>query len=1024
MTLPRSPFKGLAYFGDSETDWLFFFGRERESELVAANLMASRLTVLYGPSGVGKSSLLRAGVTRRLRSLVPSVDALGGGAEIVIVDSWRDDPVAAVAAAAGARTDIPLADALSERAAAAGGELYLVLDQMEEYMLYHGRDGGPLAAELEDVLTRTDVPVHVLLGVRDDALADLDVLKRRVPGLFANVLRLDHLTRAAARSAIEGPLRAYVELGGPEVTAEEELIEAVLDEVAAGRIERHLTGRGLVEESERTRRVEAPYLQLVMERIWDVERGRGSDVLGAATLAELGGAERIVEEHLERALEGLDEDERDLVARLFNHLVTPSGTKIAHAVDDLARYARVDADGLGHVLGTLEAARILRRVPGRSGGPPRYEIFHDVLAPAVLAWRSRRELESERATARRRHRRLAFVAVLALVALAGTLALAAWALAQRAEAHKQAQTALSRELTALALTELDSDPELSLALATEASRLNSSRRVETVLVRSLAASRVRAVLTAPGPVESLQIANNQVVAGLQGGGLYVADVRLRQGAKLDLARTLVGVSGDDILVGGPAGLELRSVPGGALVRRLPLRPGAVVPVRDVETGIVTSQMRLPAPFKLAALGPKGTLVAVSDGTRRTVVVNALTGDARYVLEQPSAVTSLAWGPGARILATGGKDGSALLWRLSTGRPFARLPGHQSAVTRVAFSPRATIVATASRDATARVWKIGSITPITVLAGHTNPLTDIAFSPDGVLVATASTDRTAEVRTYKTGAIAAILAGHHETVTGVRFVGNAHVVTASADGTLRRWNVEGAPLLRLVRHLSEPVARVSFAGRDRFEAVTADGERLVLARDGEVLERGRAEQPAPSRAPDGTTASIEGNVVVLHRPGGDDVTLVGHTLPVTAVRFSPDGARAVTTSRDADARLWDTRTGALVHTLRGHFGIVSDAAFSPDGRWLVTAGPQRAALWDAASGARLFYLRGHMDIVTSVAFDATGRRIVTGGREGDVRTYRCDICTSGAELLRTAEARLALTGRKLTQAERAEYLTER
>jgi hypothetical protein len=60
---------------------------------------------------------------------------------------------------------------------------------------------------------------------------------------------------SAARSAIEGPLRAYAELGGPEVTAEDELIEAVLDEVAAGRIEQHLTGRGLVDEGRRERRV-------------------------------------------------------------------------------------------------------------------------------------------------------------------------------------------------------------------------------------------------------------------------------------------------------------------------------------------------------------------------------------------------------------------------------------------------------------------------------------------------------------------------------------------------------------------------------------------------------------------------------------------------------------------------------------------------------------------------------------------------------------------------------------------------
>ena len=122
MSLPSSPFKGLSYFGDSEHDRRFFFGRERESEVVAANLMASRLTVLYGPSGVGKSSLLRAGVASKLRALVPAMGRDEGGAEVAIVDSWRDDPVAAVAAAAGARTDVPLADALAERAVSAGGE--------------------------------------------------------------------------------------------------------------------------------------------------------------------------------------------------------------------------------------------------------------------------------------------------------------------------------------------------------------------------------------------------------------------------------------------------------------------------------------------------------------------------------------------------------------------------------------------------------------------------------------------------------------------------------------------------------------------------------------------------------------------------------------------------------------------------------------------------------------------------------------------------------------------------------------
>ena len=67
--LPRSPYKGLAPFADTAIDAMLFFGREQDVEIVCANVVASRLTVLYGPSGVGKSSLLAAAVARWLRDL-------------------------------------------------------------------------------------------------------------------------------------------------------------------------------------------------------------------------------------------------------------------------------------------------------------------------------------------------------------------------------------------------------------------------------------------------------------------------------------------------------------------------------------------------------------------------------------------------------------------------------------------------------------------------------------------------------------------------------------------------------------------------------------------------------------------------------------------------------------------------------------------------------------------------------------------------------------------------------------------
>jgi Novel STAND NTPase 1 len=426
-TLPACPYKGLMPYG--EEDAAFFFGRESERDIVVANLMAARLTLLYGPSGVGKSSILRAGVARHLGELSDEELTERGQRDFVIVvfSAWRDDPVAGVEAAIleSLRRSFPnkrlelvpgrLAERLRSLTQDLGVEIYVILDQFEEYFLYHGdEDGeGTFALEFPRLLALPDVRVNVLMAIREDALAKLDRFEGRLPNLFDNFLRLQHLDRDAARVAIEEPIRRFNQLVARDrqVQIEPNLVEALLDQVKTGRVTVGESGLGMVEGSESVaeEHIETPYLQLVMTRLWTEEMAAASGMLRLATLTRLGGAQRIVRTHLDEAMGNLPPEDQEIGARIFHHLVTPSGTKIAHTAGDLSEYTMVPKADLDKVLEKLSGGeiRILRPVapPSDDVGDYRYEIFHDVLAAAVLDWRGRYMSSRERAEADQQHAR-------------------------------------------------------------------------------------------------------------------------------------------------------------------------------------------------------------------------------------------------------------------------------------------------------------------------------------------------------------------------------------------------------------------------------------------------------------------------------------------------------------------------------------------------------------------------------------------------------------------------------------------
>lgn len=273
------------------------------------------------------------------------------------------------------------------------------------------------------------------------------------------------------------------------------------------------------------------------------------------------------------------------------------------------------------------------------------------------------------------------------------------------------------------------------------------------------------------------------------------------------------------------------------------------------------------------------------------------------------VTSAAFSPDGKLLATTSKDGTRL-WDVATGRTALTLTGRKSLVVHdCAFSPDGDLLATTGSDKTARLWDVGTGRQTVTLTGHRGPVYGCAFSPDGSLVATTGTDRTVRLWGAMSGKNIATLQGHRGTVYGCAFSPDGRLlVSAGAESTLL-WDVSVGEII------------MSLPGHTNFTGGCA------FSPDGALLATAGNEGTRLTDAASGTTVA---------------------TLPGSAqsCAFSPDGQLLATASTDDTAQLWDVATGSAIATLTGHSSTVMSCAFAPFGLLLATTGTDMTArLWD-------------------------------------------------------------------------------
>jgi WD40 repeat protein len=282
---------------------------------------------------------------------------------------------------------------------------------------------------------------------------------------------------------------------------------------------------------------------------------------------------------------------------------------------------------------------------------------------------------------------------------------------------------------------------------------------------------------------------------------------------------------------------------------------------------------------------------------------------------PGQVGAVAIAPDGRRIATAGAEGGVVLWEVGRGVD-RELPGQPGdAMHSLAFSPDGAVLAAGSRDGTVGLWDLATGRKRAALRGHTGPVLCVAFTPDGTRLAAGSADESIRLWDLATGEATSVLRGHRRAVGRIAFAPQGRILASGcAGGQVKLWDVTG------------------HAGRER-----------------------------PGRC--------------------------SHRSAIQTLAFSPEGSTLASCGGGEGVKLWDVATGQPRSTLRTEQPFVPAVGFSTDGRMLTAVGSIAGIVqrWEIASGREqvLFQVPSH---VRSAAFSPDGRRLVTGGDDAHARVW--------------------------------------